>query len=148
MSYPYIHKVEITNFRNFRSLSLVMEPTCVIVGENRSGKSNFLDALRLVLDPWLPDSLRTLRAEDFWDGLDKPFSGNVIEVKVSIRGFDNNKGAQCVLADCVVSPDPLTALLLTSSGRARESNQKIQPNQTTNTSFLAELTRKTALRQR
>jgi len=111
MSYPYIHKVEITNFRNFQNLSLVMEPTCVIVGENRSGKSNFLDALRLVLDPWLPDSLRTLRVEDFWDGLDKPFAGNVIEVKVSIRGFDDNKSAQCVLADCVVRPNPLTALL-------------------------------------
>ena len=48
------------------------------MGENRSGKSNFLDALRLVLDPSLPDSQRNLRAEDFWDGLGKPFAGNII----------------------------------------------------------------------
>lgn len=112
MSYPYIYRVKIINFRNFQNLTLVMEPTCVIVGENRAGKSNFLDALRLVLDPSLPDSLRTLRAEDFWDGLDKPFGGNIIEVKVYIRGFDDNKTAQSVLSDCVVNPDPLTALLI------------------------------------
>ena len=83
----------------------------MIVGENRAGKTNFLDALRLVLDPSLPDSLRKLRAEDFWDGLDKPFNGNIIEVKVYIRGFDDNKSAQSVLSDCVVDTNPLTALL-------------------------------------
>ena len=111
MKYPYIHQVEIKNYRNFKDLSLIMEPTCVIVGENRAGKSNFLTALRLVLDPSLPDSSRILRAEDFWDGLSKPFGGNVIEVKVYIRGFEDNKSAQSVLADCLVKPDPLTALI-------------------------------------
>lgn len=111
MTYPYIHKVEIANFRNFQNLSLVMEPTCVIVGENRAGKSNFLDALRLVLDPSLPDSFRALRAEDFWDGLEKPFDGNVIEIKIYIRGIEDSKSAKSVLADCIVEAKQLTALL-------------------------------------
>ena len=83
----------------------------MIVGENRSGKSNFLDALRLVLDPALPDSQRTLRGEDFWDGLEKPFAGNIIEIKVYIRGFDDNKSAQSVLVDSIIKDEPLTALL-------------------------------------
>jgi putative ATP-dependent endonuclease of OLD family len=111
MSYPHISKVEITNFRNFGSFSLAMEPTSVILGENRVGKTNFIRALRLVLDPSLPDSQRELRAEDFFDQLESPFGGNVVEVKVFLRGFEGNKGAKSVLADCIVEQEPLTATL-------------------------------------
>lgn len=107
---PYISRVEITNFRNFQALAVELQPTIVIVGENRSGKSNFIEALRLVLDPSLPDSSRSLRAEDFWDGLDHPFAGNTIEVKVFLRGLDM-KAAKSVLSDCVVEQQPLTARL-------------------------------------
>jgi putative ATP-dependent endonuclease of the OLD family len=111
MSYAHISKVEITNFRNFATFSLPLEPTSVVLGENRVGKSNLLKALRLVLDPSLPDSQRILRAEDFFDQLDTPFNGNVVEVKVFLRGFEGNTGAKSVLADCIVEPDPLTARL-------------------------------------
>jgi putative ATP-dependent endonuclease of OLD family len=128
MKYPYIHKVEIKNFRNFKGLSLIMESTSVIVGENRAGKSNFLDAIRLVLDPSLPDSSRVLRAEDFWDGLKKPFGGNVVEVKVFVRGFEDNKSAQSVLADCVIKSDPLTALL-TYQFRPRRGIEAKEPTE-------------------
>jgi putative ATP-dependent endonuclease of OLD family len=111
MSYAYISKVEITNFRNFAAFTLSLEPTSVLLGENRVGKSNFLRALRLVLDPSLSDSQRILRAEDFSDHLETPFNGNVVEVKVFLRGFEGNTGAKSVLADCIVEPDPLTACL-------------------------------------
>jgi putative ATP-dependent endonuclease of OLD family len=111
MSYAYISKVEITNFRNFATFALSLEPSSVILGENRVGKSNFLKALRLVLDPSLPDSKRMLRAEDFFDQLDAPFNGNIVEVKVFLRGFEGNVGAKGLLADCIVEPDPLTACL-------------------------------------
>ena len=46
----------------------------MIVGENKIGKSNLLHALRLVLDPPLPDSVRQRRDEDFWDGLPRPLT--------------------------------------------------------------------------
>jgi putative ATP-dependent endonuclease of OLD family len=111
MGFPYIHKIEISNFRNFDKFTLTMEPTSVVVGENRVGKSNLLEALRLVLDPSIPDTLRQLRAEDFSDELDAPFSGHVVEVKVYLRGFEQNRGAKSVLADCIVGTNPLTALL-------------------------------------
>jgi putative ATP-dependent endonuclease of OLD family len=111
MEKPYISRVEITNFRNFEALEISLDPTAVIVGENQAGKSSFIEALRLVLDPTLPDSMRMLRAEDFWDGLDKPFAGNTIEVKVYIQGFDTNKAAKSVLADSVIDNNPMTALL-------------------------------------
>lgn len=109
--HPYLSRVEITNFRNFESLALALRPTAVVVGENKVGKSNFLHALRLVLDPSLPDSARKLRAEDFWDGLGEPFAGNSIEIAVFIRDFDDNKGAKAVLSDCIVETSPLTAKL-------------------------------------
>lgn len=109
MKSPYVSRVEITNFRNFKSLQLELEPSAVVVGENAAGKSNLLEALRLVLDPSVPDSARKLRSEDFWDGLAKPFAGNIIEIKVFIKGFEENEGASAILSDCVVSPE--TALL-------------------------------------
>ena len=111
MGYVHISKVEITNFRNFGTFSLPLQPNSVILGENRVGKSNLLKALRLVLDPSVADSQRILRAEDFFDQLDRPFNGHVVEVKVFLRGFDGNTGAKSVLADCIVESKPLTALL-------------------------------------
>jgi putative ATP-dependent endonuclease of OLD family len=111
MSYSYISKIEISNFRNFANFTAELPPTSVIVGENRVGKSNLLHALRLVLDPSLADSYRQLRAEDFCDDLNKPFAGTIIQIRISIRGFEDNMGAKSVLADSVTASDPLTASL-------------------------------------
>ena len=85
MESPYISKVEVSNFRNFQRLEVSLEPTSVIVGENQAGKSNLIHALRLILDPALPDSYRMLRAEDFWDGLSKPFDGNIRDKDLHCR---------------------------------------------------------------
>jgi putative ATP-dependent endonuclease of OLD family len=46
-----IRKVTILNFRNLKDISIYPTKTTVIVGENNAGKSNFIHALRLVLDP-------------------------------------------------------------------------------------------------
>lgn len=111
MSYPYISRVEIEHFRNLHGLEADLAPCAVIVGENRSGKSNLLHALRLVLDPSLPDSARDLRPEDFWDGLAAPYGGESISVRVFLTGFEGDADAECVLADCLVSDDPMIARL-------------------------------------
>jgi putative ATP-dependent endonuclease of OLD family len=109
--HPYVSRIEITNFRNFHEFAVNLAPTTVIVGENKVGKSNLLEALRLVLDPSIPDSERKLRAEDFWDGLEKPFAGHQIIIRVFIRNFESNLGAEAILSDCIVQEKPLTALL-------------------------------------
>ncbi|MFH1893811.1 MAG: AAA family ATPase [Candidatus Zixiibacteriota bacterium] len=111
MSYPYISRIEVTNFRNLAAFEVDISNNTVVVGENRSGKSNLLHALRLVLDPSLSDAARVLRAEDFWDGLDAPFGGHKISVKVFVRGFKKDKSVRATLADCVIKESPLTALL-------------------------------------
>jgi putative ATP-dependent endonuclease of OLD family len=55
-----ISRVCIENFRNFKLLDVELGQNIVLVGENKSGKSNFIEALRLVLDPSLSDSDRQL----------------------------------------------------------------------------------------
>lgn len=107
----YISRVEIRNFRNFEHLVLDTGPATVLVGENRTGKTNLLYALRLALDPSLPDSARRLRSEDFWDGIDAPFGGESIEIGVQLRGFEGNDAQSALCADCIVSDSPLTAQL-------------------------------------
>jgi len=107
----YLSHLYIRNFRNFSELDLELTPTTVIVGENKVGKSNLIYALRLVLDPSLPDSMRHLHAEDFWDGLGQPFAGNKIEVSVKISDFEKDKKTQAVLCDCLINKSPMVAKL-------------------------------------
>ena len=108
----HIARIKLENFRNFRSIDLDDLPSSlVIVGENGSGKSNLLHALRLVLDPFLPESSRRLVAEDFSDRLDRPFAGNKIRVVVELAGFDEDKKAKAVLGEALVSVSPHRARL-------------------------------------
>lgn len=137
MKVPFISRVEINNFRNFKLLKVDLEPTAVIVGENRAGKSNFVEALRLVLDPALPDTARRLRAEDFWDGLPEPLAGAVIEVKVFIQGFEDNEGARAILSDCVVTPDT-AALTYRFRPRKRIQREGASNGEATETKQLTE----------
>ena len=85
----HISRVQVRNFRNFKDLEINPFPrSAVIVGENGVGKSNLLHALRLVLDPDLPNSARLLRPEDVCDFADRTLEDGVeIRVEVEITGF-------------------------------------------------------------
>lgn len=108
----HIASIATINFRNLRSVTLVdLPPALVVVGENASGKSNLMYALRLVLDPSLPETARHLTAEDFWDGLDRPFHGATISVTLELTGFDNDPEAKAVLDEFLVEIDPYVARL-------------------------------------
>lgn len=105
-----ISRIIIKNFRNFKSLDVKLGEHAVVLGENKVGKTNLLFALRLVLDPSLPDSARRLRLEDFWDGLERPLSAeDVIEISVDFRDFAGNENLLAVLADHLIKPDPMVA---------------------------------------
>lgn len=45
----FLKKIQIRNFRGIRDLTLILDDFCVLIGENNSGKSSVLDALRLCL---------------------------------------------------------------------------------------------------
>src|SRR5947207_522707 len=105
-----LSRVQITNFRNFKSLDVALDRHAVIVGENKIGKSNFLYALRLLLDPTLPDSARQLREEDFWDGLERPLSNeDEIRVALELTEFEDDTKLLAVLSEHLVVPEPMTA---------------------------------------
>lgn len=104
-----IARVQINNFRNFHGLDINFGTHAVIVGENKIGKTNFLQALRLVLDPSLPDTARQLRQEDFWDGLPRPLTEeDRIMVAIDFTDFEDNDDQQAVLVDHLIEPEPMT----------------------------------------
>ena len=81
-------RISISNFRNFSALDVELAGSVVVVGENRVGKSNLLYALRLLLDPTLPDSARQLAFSDFWDRLTVPAADNKITITIAIEISD------------------------------------------------------------
>lgn len=107
-----ISRVQVANFRNFRHLDVLLKEHAVVVGENKIGKSNFLHALRLVLDPALPDSARQLRDEDFWDGLKRPLARDEkIAIAVDLTDYEDDADLLAVLAEHVVSTEPMVSRL-------------------------------------
>lgn len=107
-----LSRIQITNFRNFKNLDVPIGEHAVIVGENKIGKSNLIHALRLVLDPSLPDSARKLREEDFWDGLPRPLTqDDRISVSINITDFESNENQLALLAEHLVEPHPMVARL-------------------------------------
>lgn len=107
-----ISQITIKNFRNFDDLNVSLATHAVIVDENKIGKSNLLYALRLVLDPSLPDSARTLREEDFWDGLQRPLEKDIrITIAVDLTDFEDDENQLSLLAEQVVQPSPMVSRL-------------------------------------
>lgn len=105
-----LSRIKIKNFRNFKNLNVQLGEHAVILGENKVGKTNLLFALRLILDPSLPDSARQLRLDDFWDGLERPLKvDDVIEISLEFRDFEDNENLLAILADSLVKPDPMVA---------------------------------------
>lgn len=85
----YIKRVVIKNFRNLKSIDLHLDPglTC-LVGENNSGKSNFIMALRLVLDTNYPNYFRKLSKEDFFSGTDISVPQQIL-ISIQFTDFDS-----------------------------------------------------------
>lgn len=123
-----ISRVRIRNFANFSEIDVETGESIVIVGENKVGKSNFVRALQLILDPGLSERDRQLGLEHFWDGLEAGKLGKTIEVAVELTDFTDDPRLMAHLNDCVVDPGPPMVARLTyrfqpkaNLGRAPES---------------------------
>ncbi len=112
-----ISYVKIENFRNFKSCEVCLGQNIVLVGENKAGKSNFIEALRLVLDPSLSDTQRQLSSQDFWDGDgEEPFDGRSIRVTVQFTDFADSEPEYLPLtwlSSCLIETEPLKVAQLT-----------------------------------
>ncbi|QZN78719.1 ATP-dependent endonuclease [Paenibacillus sp. DR312] len=106
---PYISRVKILNYRNFKSIDVCMSDKQVLIGENNVGKTNFLRAIQLILDPNLNDNDRFLEESDFYNGLEKPMeSGEIIEIILEVQGYGHNKNILCQLSDATLKITPET----------------------------------------
>ncbi|HVY31273.1 MAG TPA: AAA family ATPase [Polyangiaceae bacterium] len=100
-------RIQIKNYRNFREVDCKLGSHVVLFGENAAGKSNLLRALRLVLDPDLPDSERRLETEDFWSG-GTAFAGTEVVISVDFVGFEGDDSLLALLGDHVLPTSPKT----------------------------------------
>lgn len=105
-----LSKLNIRSFRNFEAIDIPLAGNVVLLGENRVGKSNLLFAIRLVLDPTLPDSARQLKLSDFWDGCDLTQNPQ-IEVHLDFADFDGDDALVALLTDFRTASDPTVARL-------------------------------------
>ena len=99
----YISRVKIKNFRNFKNIDVNLGHKEVIIGENNVGKTNFLRAIQLILDPSLSDEDRMLDESDFNDTIENPMENNEeIQIDIFISNFKENKTILTVLEDATV----------------------------------------------
>ncbi|ENE7664890.1 AAA family ATPase [Enterobacter roggenkampii] len=106
----YLSNLRIANFRNFEAVDIPLDGNIVLLGENRVGKSNLLFAIRLVIDPTLPDSARQLKLSDFWDGCDLSTSPQ-IEIHLEFADFDSDASLSALLTDFRIAENPALARL-------------------------------------
>lgn len=101
-----ISRVQIKNFANFQNIDVQTSENIVIVGENKVGKSNFIRALQLILDPGLSERDRRLTLEQFWDGLGGDKIGATVDISVEFTEFTDDPRLMAHLNDCIVDPGP------------------------------------------
>lgn len=103
MKSPYISRVAINNFRNFKNCDVYLEHKQVIVGENSVGKTNYIFALQIILDPSLSGRQRMLNESDFHDKIKDPIKNKEgITIIVEIDNYEHNKNILAQLEDGVV----------------------------------------------
>ena len=101
----YISRIVVRNFRNFEHVDVRLGGgiTC-IVGENNSGKTNLLHAIRLAIDANLSSYHRNLSLEDFTDDLDIS-TPCIILVSLEFTDFTDNPNQEALVSGCLVSDD-------------------------------------------
>ncbi|MDR0681600.1 MAG: AAA family ATPase [Dysgonamonadaceae bacterium] len=91
----YISNLSIRNYRNFRNVSLSFQKGVnTIIGENGSGKTNILQALRLLIDESLPRSVRFYES-DFNRTLNS-WKGHWIIIQIEFEELDVSEEAQAI----------------------------------------------------
>lgn len=106
----YISRVYIKNYRSFQELDLkVKEGVTCVIGENNSGKSNLLHALRLVLDINLASSYRSLRDLDINNSV-KIENPNQVIISVEFKEFEEDEYQDALVGSWVCEEDDIARI--------------------------------------
>lgn len=100
-----ISRIVIKNFRALREVDVaITNSTTVVIGENNTGKSCFIQALRLCLDVGLSSNLRALSKEDVYCEVDqkKPFQ---VFVGVEFTNFQGHENEEALLHGTQIGDD-------------------------------------------
>ena len=87
----YISKLILENFRKYKMLNVDFNPNLnVLVGENNSGKTAIIDAIRILLGTQSNDYYRVQREDFYYDG--KSYADN-FKITCYIEGISDKEGA-------------------------------------------------------
>jgi putative ATP-dependent endonuclease of OLD family len=100
-----ISRVVIKNFRSFEDLDVCLSSntTCVI-GENNTGKTNFLHAIRVCIDAGLSSSYRTLSASDIHSTVDISHPAQVL-IGLEITDFSGSVNEEALVGAWQTAPN-------------------------------------------
>ena len=87
----YISKLCLLNFRKYENLEVEFNNNLnILVGENNSGKTAIIDAIRILLGTQSNDYYRINRTDFFFDG--KNFA-DTFKITCYIKGISDSEGA-------------------------------------------------------
>lgn len=87
----YISKLILENFRKYKMLNVDFNPNLnVLVGENNSGKTAIIDAIRILLGTQSNDYYRVQKEDFYYDG--KSYADN-FKITCYIEGISDKEGA-------------------------------------------------------
>ena len=92
-----ISRIVIRNFRSFAHLDVpIVDSTTCVIGENNSGKTNFLHAIRLCIDASLSSTYRSLAPSDIHSRVDISSPTQVL-IGLEITGFGGNTNEEALV---------------------------------------------------
>ncbi len=101
----YISRIVVRNFRNFAHFDVrLREGVTCVVGENNTGKTNLIRAIRLAVDANLSSQFRRLLEHDIHSGADLTKPGQVI-VSVEFSDYSGSVNERALLGGCEVDED-------------------------------------------
>lgn len=101
----HLNRIVIKNYRSIASLDVsLQEKASCVIGENNTGKSNLIQAIRLCLDVNLSSTYRALLKEDIHCDVDQTAPFQVL-VGVEFSDFASNDAQVAMLHGSQIEPD-------------------------------------------
>ena len=100
-----LSRVVIKNLRSVQFADVTLnEPLTLVIGENNTGKSSFIHALRLCLDVGLSSAFRMLLKDDVYSAINQIQPFHVL-VGVEFTGFEGNENEEALLHGTQIGDD-------------------------------------------